>query len=538
MTLPSPQPHRLVPPSTFFAVADIGSAEEVAAASDGDLWPSTWADDDHLYAACGDGLGFDGEGAWSDIVVNRISGSPETGLRGERLASGRDVAPIWTDPARYNSKPTGFVAVDGNGDGKDELYLAVQDLYSVPGPDIFNEAPAAAIVRSTDYGRTWTAPSEPQFTDHQFTTVMFVDLGRSNQHASRLGEPGMVYAVGLDHNWRTSYSGAVPDPTDLYLARVPSHSVLDRAEWQFYAGDSQGVPRWSGALGDRVPVLTDTTKHHPEHFPVSGGSGVIAQGGVVYVPALDRFLYSTWSEFTLELYEAPKPWGPWRHVVCRDFGPYPWVGPDGEHPRHGGYGATMPSKFLAADGRTAWLQSNWFVHASTYAGRTYRFSLRRVALEPPRPPVAAPPAGTNLARLDGATPFGSAARTAHFEVLNDGASQRAEDSWSGTRRELDFWGYQWPYVLTVARVRYCAGPYDPAGGWFAEPPRIEVRVDGVWRDAHATVSPDYVPGPTAGRLRTFEFTFDPVRANGVRLVGPPGGDEAYTAISELEVYSR
>jgi hypothetical protein len=527
-----------VPPSTFFAVADIGAAQEVAAArSDGDLWPSTWADDGELYAACGDGLGFDLAGPWRDIVVNRISGTPSTGLSGERLASGREVAPVWTDPARYNSKPTGMVAVDGDGDGRDELYLAVQDLCCVPGPGIFNDAPAAAIVRSTDYGRTWSAPSAPQFTDHRFTTIMFVDLGRSNRFASRIGDPHMVYAVGLDHNWRTPYDAGVPDPVHLYLGRVPSNAVTDGDAWQFYAGKGPDGPRW-GDLDERIPVLTDDTKHHPRQFPVSGGSGTISQGGIVYIPAYDRFVYSSWSEFTLELYEAPRPWGPWRHVVCRDFGPYPWVGPCGDHPRHGGYGTTIPSKFLSDDGRTAWLQSNWFVQASTYGGRTYGFSLRRLRLEPPRPaPASLPPAGTNLARLDGVAAFSSGARAAHLDVLNDGMIDRAEDSWSGEVRDLDYWGYQWPCPLTLGRVRYTAGPYDQAGGWFAEVPRVEFRAGGVWHDSGASVSPAYVSGPVAGRTPTYEFTFPPVVADGVRLVGRPGGDEAYTAVSELEVFS-
>jgi hypothetical protein len=46
-----------------------------------------------------------------------------------------------------------------------------------------------------------------------------------------------------------------------------------------------------------------------------------------------------------------------------------------------------------------------------------------------------------------------------------------------------------------------------------------------------------VSGPVAGRTPTYEFTFPPVVADGVRLVGRPGGDEAYTAVSELEVFS-
>src|SRR5690625_3336900 len=102
--------HRAGPPaSDAFAVATVHPATTVTTASDGDLWPSTWADDGALYTACGDGLGFSTDPAdFSEIVVNRIDGTPETGLTGTRLAAGRDVAPIWTDPQRYNSKPTGI----------------------------------------------------------------------------------------------------------------------------------------------------------------------------------------------------------------------------------------------------------------------------------------------------------------------------------------------------------------------------------------------------------------------------------------------
>src|SRR5690606_16702627 len=158
--------------SDFFATVRIDEGASIRTDSDGDLWPTTWADHGHLYNANGDGAGFS-DGEYTDIVVSRIEGTPASGITGERLASGRDVAPIWGDPAMVNSKPTGIVAVDGNGDGRDELYLAVQDLACTPDR-IFDEAPAAGVVASEDYGRTWRAPDGPMFTDHTFTTVMFL----------------------------------------------------------------------------------------------------------------------------------------------------------------------------------------------------------------------------------------------------------------------------------------------------------------------------------------------------------------------------
>src|SRR5690606_38411701 len=161
------------------ATVEIPYHSSVATDSDGDLWPAAWADDGYLYTANGDGRGFSTAG-FADIVVNRVDGTPEEGLTGMRLAAGAAVAPLWSDPAEYNRKPTGMVAVDGNGDGSDELYLAVQDLRMKPAALAFNDAPAATIVRSDDHGRTWTWADEPMFSDYVFTTVMFLDLGQSN----------------------------------------------------------------------------------------------------------------------------------------------------------------------------------------------------------------------------------------------------------------------------------------------------------------------------------------------------------------------
>lgn len=126
------------PDSTFFSTAFVAYHDTVDTASDGDLWPSCWADDGNLYTANGDGKGFS-DGLFADIVMNRVAVTPETGLSGERLAAGSAIATVWADPALYNLKPTGMVAVDGDGDGKDELYVAVQDLRM--GPGAFDDAP-------------------------------------------------------------------------------------------------------------------------------------------------------------------------------------------------------------------------------------------------------------------------------------------------------------------------------------------------------------------------------------------------------------
>ncbi|WP_446664235.1 DUF4185 domain-containing protein [Flexivirga sp. B27] len=328
---------------------DVADAPTVDAGADGDLWPNCWAADGQLYAAYGDGKGF-GD-SFSDIGVTRITGTPESGLHGGNLAHGDEVGQVWSG-AGHTRKPTGMACV---GDTK---YLAVEDLASD-----FNQAPAATIAESQD-GVHWTWDHDrPMFSDGVFTTVMFLDYGKGYRRA-----PGnYVYAYGLDGNWRDSYSDVVPDPTELFLARVPRQHVTDRSKWEFYQGMSHGRPSWTEQIDDKQPVLTDTRRS-----PL--GHSVISQGGIVYVPALDRYIYTSWTENTFEFYAAKQPWGPWKHTNSVDFGPYPWT-----TKKFGGYGLSLPSKFIAKDGRSAWLQSN--VCPCAPAGMSnYDFSLRTARL--------------------------------------------------------------------------------------------------------------------------------------------------------------
>ncbi len=530
--------------STFFATVDVEPATSVLTQSDGDLWPMTWADDGALYTANGDGKGFS-DLTWSDIVVNRVDGNPETGITGERLADGAVVGPIWSDSLLYNRKPTGIVAVDGDGDGRDELYLAVQDLRKQPTTQAFDDAPAATIVRSDDYGRTWTWDREaPMFDGHVFTTIMFLDLGQSNRHAALVEADGAdhVYAYGLDHNWRDSFSDTVPDPTDLYLARVPASSIQDRTAWQFYAGSQDGAPVWTAEIDERVAVLSDTRRVY-EGLSVSGAAdmSVLSQGSVVYNPALQRYLYTSWTEYTWELYEAPTPWGPWEHFAQEDFGPYPWTGTAEPGDQvHGGYGVVVPSKFISADGRTMWAQSNWFVGAPSAEENTYRLALRRITVEPrTQAPAANEPDGArNLAREVGAVPLVTHARLGRSGAIHDGDPATVADSNNRTPKTRDVWGLTWPAPHAMNEVTLVHGEADARGGRFTGTPVVEVRRDGRWEPVDdVTVAPAYDPaGTEAGTRHT--FTFPDVVGDGIRLVGEPGGAQSFTTVAEVEVHLR
>jgi hypothetical protein len=477
-------------------------------------------------------------------VANRISGTPETGITGVRLANGSNIAPVWTS-GTYNRKPTGIIAVDGDGDGKDELYLAVQDLNNGPTTNgeptgqAFNDVPAASISRSTDYGLTWTPTESPMFTDYKFTTVFFLDFGQSNGNAKVLGEDGAnyVYAYGLDNNWRDSVNNAVPDPQDVYLARAPIDSIQNISAWQFFSGSSS-APAWSHSINDRRSVLHDARREYPGGTTTDGFS-VISQGSVVYNAAIDRYIYTSWSDYSFEFYEAPQPWGPFTLFLHRDFGVTPWFGLNTSTPKNGGYATTIPSKFISEDGMSAWLQSNWFVGAAEGSETNYCFSLRPVSFVPYQSSYPFnSPGEMNLAMAEGTVPVDKASHYGQIEYLNDG-QLASEDSWDGSQKNLDRWGFTWSVEYSFNRVVYTTGAAFPDGGWFESDLVVQVRKNFEWVEASGLqVDPAYPYDSSAVPKRVYTFTFDKEVADGVQIIGVPGGtgNVSFTSFAELEVY--
>ena len=510
--------------STFFSTAHIEDKNTVSIPlSDGDLWPSAWADDDFLYVANGDGKGLNTSMPWQDIVTGRVRGTPwDNSLSGINLASGDDVAKVWSDPDRYNRKPTGMVCVDG------VLYLAVQDLCKAKF-GIFDEAPAASIYKSTDKGRTWTGTDEPMFSDYVFTTVMFLDYGKNSENCP----DDYVYAYGMDYNWRDSFTNQVIDPVDLYLARVPQAHVMDRTRWEFVTGTgTDGQPGWSGDITQRRAVLHDDRKVYTNMSPAYTGANnmtVISQGSIVYNKPLDRYIYTSWTEYTFEFYESPTPYGPFKLFLSKDFGGYPWTGD-----KHGGYACTIPSKFISEDGREMW------VFSATFNGgaQQYRFTGRKLVVDPYDPEGASNAKAEDNLAVKNATPYTRCNRYGKEAVLYDGDKTTAEDSWTGEMKKEDYWGYTSSDYLTFNAGEYTTGNVDDKGGFFTDV-RVQVRRGLEWVDVDGLhVPPEYTCNAEVKPYTTYTFTFDEIDGDGIRVVGTPGGTMAYTGIAELAVFYR
>jgi hypothetical protein len=350
--------------SSFFERAEIEEANAVDLKGHGDLWVSC-SSNGTLFTAFGDGFGFaERTGPRPDIGVATLRGLPwePSAVQGSNVVTDRAKAQkvfrVWTK-GPYYQKPTGILCRRGT------LFLAVQDLNA----PTYDDAPAATIAESNDGGATWVEDfAAPMFARGVFTTIMFLDAGPDNRDAPG----GYAYAYGLDFNFRGS--GKVASPQALYLARIdPTKSPRDLRAWEFFAGDAS-APAWSHDLRERQPVLVDCTRRHPREG--SRGEAVLGQGGVVYDAPLARYLYTSWSEYTFEFYEAPSPWGPWRRFLTKDFGMPPWT-----ETHHGGYGTSAPSLYISGDGKTLWVQSNTWASGVDHNNLAFR----RLTLVPRAP---------------------------------------------------------------------------------------------------------------------------------------------------------
>ena len=291
---------------------------------DGDNWPVTWADDDALYAAYGDGWG---------CRPLRPETKRNTGLvrlrEGPTECTGEEVDCPWfgagaEDP---NLKGCGLLAVDG------VLYhfLRYQVRNPAGGPRL---QVGSRLIWSRDHGATWEGatdygPDPAQMSwffrepDHAFHSPTFLQAGRDYLQ----GPDEFVYVYSPQQDRRRGNDGLV-------LARVPRDLVRERSAYRFFAGiGANGHPTWDERPERRQPVL-----ECPEH---------VNCGDVVFLPALGRYVLASCGgpdggQSSLLLLDAPAPWGPWSLV---GYVPQWGTGTGGDSR----YDPRLPAKWIAED---------------------------------------------------------------------------------------------------------------------------------------------------------------------------------------------
>ena len=249
------------------------SARTLAPGSD--IWPITWAADDHLYTTFGDGGGFGGTNREGRVSLGfaRVEGGPRD-YRGVNLA------------APFTGKSEGVLALGNtlywwrDGEGSDQNTFAFEELY-----------------RSDDKGMTWKSTGV-RFTEDFFAPA-FLQFGKGYEGA----RDEFVYIYAVDIVDRTHWE--MRRPGRVNLIRVPKGRIEDRSAYEFLTGlTDKNQPTWSPDPSKRKPVWEDAVN----------GSHRMA---VSYNPGLKRYLLSTVTvrrDGWMSVYDAPEPWGPWTLV--------------------------------------------------------------------------------------------------------------------------------------------------------------------------------------------------------------------------------
>jgi len=287
---PPASPSSVITDVTFAPVDSI-----VLRARGSDNWPITWADDDHLYTAYGDGKGFEpGTDEKLSLGFAKISGTAES-FTGENILS-ESGERLGDGPA--GAKASGLLSLDG------VLYMWVRNLGN------------SQLAWSTDHGATW----EWGFKfETSFGSPTFLNAGRDHAGA----RDAYVYVFSQD-------GPSAYEPDDgVVLARVARDQIRDRSGYEFFAGtDDGGAPIWTSDIDERAHVL---------HFP-----GRCYRSDAVVHPTTRRTLLALafGREGGWGIFDAPDPWGPWTTAfftldwgVGRTHGyrlPSKWISPEGD----------------------------------------------------------------------------------------------------------------------------------------------------------------------------------------------------------------
>jgi hypothetical protein len=306
----------------------------------GDTWAPTWANDGHIYSPSNDTAGFH-SAAKANIAFNRIDGEDPLHLGGKTINPmpqyGKEAE---KGPDGCTWKSSGCACIDG------VLYWVVaRHHYGDDSGDPHRRQTAqnASIIKSVDYGRTWTRSAElnyhaPMFPGRRFATPYFVEFGRNGAAPANVGE--YVYALSNNGFWDCG--------DDMIVGRVRRSRIgrLKAADWEFHVGGNAGAASWTSNMNDAVPVLKD-----PGKFGMTGAT---------YLHRYQRYLMVGWyypagggkmagaaTHTVWDFYESPRPWGPWTKIGSYDSQPSGYYSPE------------VCAKFQTSDKVFAFTAGNW-----------------------------------------------------------------------------------------------------------------------------------------------------------------------------------
>lgn len=289
VTKPSAEGQSGYPPSPVIREIRWAPKETILRhAKGGDNWPITWADDDALYTAYGDGWGFE------PLLPTKLS---------------MGLAKVEGMPPRISGTNIRSTTFEARGD--DKAGRKASGLLSIDGVlwALVRNCGNSQLGWSRDHGLNW------QWADWKFTTSFgcptFLNFGRN--YAGARDEFVYVYSNDSDSAYL---------PADRFvLARAPRDHMAEREAWEYFAGLKGGAPQW--------------TKDPAQRHSVFDRPGGCYRSGISYHPGVKRYL---WVQILpqsrhpqgprfqggMGIYDAPEPWGPWTtvfHTTDWDVGP-------------------------------------------------------------------------------------------------------------------------------------------------------------------------------------------------------------------------
>jgi hypothetical protein len=301
------------PPSPVIAGISWDWTTHRTAAPGSDLWPVTLGADGTLYAAWGDGGGFDGTDQDGRVALGfaRIAGLPERFV-GSNLNGGKN--PKHAASFAHRGKTGGLLAVG------DRLY-AWLNLQNGAWPDvdqclIWSDDQAATWQRSS-----WVFPRGPG----NLKPATFANFGKGYAGVPPTLQ-GHVYFYGQRQG----------QDRETFLGRVPVDQVPERRSYEFFAGWTDEAAQWSADPHRARAVFADLQD-----------TGNLVS--VVHVPGLKRYLLTSFHKGPGELgiFDGPEPWGPWTTVAYETH--WGGMGTTGE-----GLLCSFPQSWMSTDGTTLW----------------------------------------------------------------------------------------------------------------------------------------------------------------------------------------
>ncbi|MBT4496354.1 MAG: DUF4185 domain-containing protein [Gemmatimonadetes bacterium] len=255
-----------------------------------DNWQCTWADDDHLYCAFGDGGGFGGSNSLGRVSLgySRIEGNHDD-YTGTNVWGGHEAE----NRAQFAGKSWGTLCVDG------VLYSWVSPDYSAwgwyPG-----HASECRLFYSNNHGAKWSPAKWLFFKEDNLMIPTML------QHGKDYADAPDSYVYHYFMKPFESKTFGCPNPGRIYLARVPKDSLLDRQAYQFLSNIQNGNAQWNSDVQAKIPVFEDHVL------------GVGWNCSVSYNPGIKRYILMTehlhTSRGNFGMFEGETPWGPWKTV--------------------------------------------------------------------------------------------------------------------------------------------------------------------------------------------------------------------------------